>query len=402
MTALVELAALLHRETGIRLAENQHPALLAALDRAAPSGDPSSFLHQLADPVTGRDALAQLIDEVTVKETFFLRDSGQLDEITWHLVLEQARAAGDDTIRVWCAGCATGEEAYSLALLATEAFAPDVAPVSILGTDISRQALAAAREGAYRPRSVRELSARVRRRYFREVGDRLMVGEQLRSHVTFALHNLACDPLPPLGVSPFHLVLCRNVLIYFDAETVEQVIDGLERSLAPAGRLILGAADALCGSAGRLRAIAPLVVPTVQPSRPRRRTEQPRPKPRRSRATPVAQEPPDEIAYFVRGLEALESGDAAAAVELFRSALYLDPDFGLAAFKLGRAHEALANSAAARRAYEQSLRTLDHVAERHEELFEQVDPADVAIAARIRLEALASIGVSARRLSPRS
>ncbi len=394
MTVVEGLAGLLHRETGIRLADNQLPALLAALERAAPGADPLSFLQQAADPFTGRDALARLIDEVTVKETFFLRDSGQLDEITWHLVLEQARVAGDDTIRVWCAGCATGEEAYSLALLATEAFAPDVAPVSILGTDVSRQALAGAREGAYRPRSVRELSARLRKRYFFQAGDRLTVGEQLRSHVTFAVHNLARDPLPPFGESPFHLILCRNVLIYFDADTVERVIDGFERSLAPAGRLILGAADALCGSAGRLRAIAPLVVPAVQPSRPRRRTEQPRPKPRRSTATPIAQGPPDEIAYFVRGLEALEGGDAAAAVELFRGALYLDPDFGLAAFKLGRAHEALANGSAARRAYEQSLRTLDRVAERHEELFEQVDPADVAIAARLRLEALASVGIA--------
>lgn len=429
MKALQEIAALVQRETGIRLTESQHPALQAALDRITPQTDPTQFMRRALDPLAGRELVARLIDEVTVKETSFLRDHGQLQEIRWRLLLEEARASGAETVRVWSAGCATGEEAYSLALLATEAFAPLEPPVTILATDVSGDALSRARAGEYRPRSVRDLDQVLRSRYFQKQGDHLVVGERLRTLVTFARHNLVHDPVPPLGEAPFHLILCRNVLIYFDGETVERVIASLEQALDPAGMLLLGAADALCGSAGRLRALVAGTPPPAPPPgrrRPRSRRDSPDrtpsrpPTPSRPSAAPgdglaalvvaagashpheviahvsrlLKSDPLNEVAYFLRGLAELEDGDAGAAVGSLRRALYVEPRFGLAAFKLGRAHEALTNRAAARRAYEQALRTLEHEDERYEILFGQVDPADVAAAARTRLEALAAIGIA--------
>src|SRR5206468_8208851 len=105
--------------------------------------------------------------EVTVKETSFLRDRGQLGNIDWSRLLAAARADGADRLRVWTAACATGEEPYSLALLASEELGPRP-PVSILGTDISSNAIESARRGRYRSRTVRDLDAGLRRRYFHD------------------------------------------------------------------------------------------------------------------------------------------------------------------------------------------------------------------------------------------
>jgi chemotaxis protein methyltransferase CheR len=380
--ALGQVAALVYRESGIRLGERQYDFLLAALGRIGPGSEPEAFLRGVADPLHSRQLLTRLIEEVTVKETSFLRDRGQLASIDWQHLLENARARGDQRVRVWTAPCATGEEAYSLALLACEAFGP-APPVSILATDISADALAHARLGSYRSRSLRELDPAMRARYLRVEADGMIVGEQLRSLVRFARHNLIRDPFPPLGEAPFDLILCRNVLIYFDAVTVGQVLRGIEHARAPSGVLVLGAADALCASASRMVVAAPVAPADTRPGRKLRRPL------RRVAAAACVEDPHDAAAYFQRGLEELESDDPAAAVTSLRRALYMEPDFGLAAFKLGGAHESLGDLPAARRAYRQALRALEPHA-RHETFLGQVDLADVATATQARLNVLAA------------
>jgi chemotaxis protein methyltransferase CheR len=375
--ALREVAALVHRETGIRLGEHQHSYLHSALHRVGTS--PAAFLLRIAVPSERRHLVARLVEEVTVKETSFLRDRGQLAGIDWRLLLERARARGDQQVRVWTAACATGEEAYSLALLACEALGP-LPPVRILATDISAEALVRARAGAYSERSLRELDGTMRSRYLR---DGFVVGEALRALVTFERHNLIRDPFPPLGEAPFDLILCRNVLIYFDGETVGRLLASFAPALAPAGTLVLGAADVLCASASRLAgtAAAPSAPPRV--ARVLRR-----PLGRLVPAVAHDEEWLDAAAAFERGLAELERDDPAAAVTSLRRALYAEPGFGLAAFKLGGAHEALGDLPAARRAYRQALRALEPH-ERHEPFLAQIDLADVATATRARLAVLA-------------
>jgi chemotaxis methyl-accepting protein methylase len=383
--SLAQVAALVHRETGIRLAERQHPFLLAALERVEAGAGPAAFLRRVADPLQRREAVTRLIEEVTVKETSFLRDRGQLAGIDWRQLVTEARARGAERVRVWAAACATGEEAYSLALLACEAFAPAPPPVSILATDISAGALARARRGRYRSRSVRDLDAATRARYLREEAGGLIVGDELRALVTFAPHNLIRDPFPPLGEAPFDLILCRNVLIYFDGETVAQVLDSFERARAGTGSLVLGAADVLCASASRMATAAG---PAAAAARPQPLRGLRRPLGRLPAAAPV-EGPLDAAEYFRQGLAELESDNAAAAVSSLRRALYVEPQFGLAAFKLGGAHEALGDLPAARRAYRQALRALEPD-ERHESFLAQIDLADVATAIRARLVVLAA------------
>ena len=401
-TALDEVASLIQDESGIRFAASQHPFIHAALGRVGPDRDPEAFLRLAADPATRRRLVARLIDEVTVKETSFLRDRRQLGRIDWRLLVQGARAAGAERLRVWTAPCATGEEPYSLALLACEAFAPAEPPVTIFATDISGGAVARARAGVYEARAVRDLDSVQRHRFFHRKGQQLIVGEQLRSMVTFARHNLTRDPFPPLGEAPFHLILCRNVLIYFDTETVARVLASLERALTPGGTLVLGVADVLCQSTSRLAAAAvvpppprPLGAPKGPLRRPLGRLPEPPVEP-----TPwdevmahtsrlLAEDPLNAEAHFHRGLAQLERGDPVAARGSLRRALSVDAGFGLAYFTLGSAHEALGERTSARRAYEQALRTL-RPDERHQQLLGEIDLHHVTAAARERLRSLSS------------
>jgi chemotaxis protein methyltransferase CheR len=407
--ALDRLAGLVRSETGMVLGQSQLPALVAALRRVDPELDAARFLREVA--ADGSVLLDRLIDEVTINETFFFRQRRELDAIDWRRLLEAAQAEGRDGIRVWVAACSSGEEAYTLAMLASEALASAAPPLSIVATDISPAILEKAHRGRYGKRALRLVDADLRGRYFEEHGGTADVVPRVRKLVEFRRHNLVADPPP--GPATFDLIACRNVLIYFDGDTVERVIASLERGLAPRGMLLLGAADRLCGSARRLTrtdrpAPAPQPVAARELRRPlgRERAEPGEPTEGGIAAALAAanqgnldgtlalterllgEDPLDANAYFVRGLAELGMGDTDSAVGSLRRALYVDPEFGLAAFKLGRAHERRGDAAAAVRAYEQALRTLQPRDGRHDAILDQVDLGDVAAACAIRLKAL--------------
>jgi chemotaxis protein methyltransferase CheR len=412
MTLAADIADLVRRETGIVLPAAREAAVIAAVRRAAPGLDPAAFVRAASGLQGDRGLVRRLIDEVTVQETAFVRDRAQLDEIAWHGLLQAASAAGSRTIRVWSAGCASGEEAYTLALLAAEAFAPGPPPVDVLGTDVSGAAVAAATAGRYGERAVRGLEPALRGRYLdRQADGSYLVGHRLRGPVRFRRHNLVADPVPPSGESHFDLVVCRNVLIYFDEPTIAQVIEWLERSLRPDGVLVLGAADALHRTAGTAQP-----VPGRQPPRPPRRPlgqsppGQPPPPTREHRLAAaldaagkgdregalaqvgslLAENALDADAHFVDGLVALGAGRPAEAAAALRRALFADPSFGLAAFTLGRAYDELGDTPAARRSYQLALRTLDPADERHRQMLQQVGIGDITAACRVRLSRMAA------------
>lgn len=434
---LAQLSDLVRQEAGIELPAHRHGALHAALSRVAPGLDPCAFLRAATGSQPGgRDLVDGLIDEVTVQESSFLRDPAQFRTIDWRRVHAACQAAGADRVRVWSSGCAHGEEAYTLALLAAEAFAPDPAPVSVLGTDISARALDAASAGRFGRRAIRAVSAEDRQRYFKQQDDgTYVVGDRLRAMVRFGRHNLARDPFPPAGESAFDVIACRNVLIYLGAPVAARVIDGLEMALRPGGMLLLGAADALFLTTKASRRPpkkaahgalsqpahpaphktarkAPGSAPVPSPRAPARADSTPR-RPlgrvatasredrlaavldaanqgRRDQARAhvtalLTENPMDAQVQFVHGLIALEAGDAQAATAALRRALYADSKFALAAFTLGRAYDALGDAAAARRSYRHALRHLDPDDQRHDVLLKHVDIGDIAAACRTRL-----------------
>jgi chemotaxis protein methyltransferase CheR len=403
----------------------------AAIERTAPGMSPERFLAELS----GRAPAAlwhRLVDEVTVQETYFFRELRELESIDWQGLLEGAEESGFGVIRVWVVGCSTGEEAYSLAILAAEALGREATPVTILGTDISKAALARAVAGGdYSERSVRNLPPRLRERYLLPDEEPYRVKDSLRSLVRFRHHNLVADPAPPPGEVAFDVIACRNVLIYFDPPTVERALRSLEAALRPGGRLVLGAADRLgvAGSLGRSLSVPPerrrpsakraLRRPLGLESGPGEEAGAPAGPvanggaeasrwPRRRREDRIedallatdrgdfdtalevvesllAADPSMADAHFTRGLIELGSNDARAAIVSLRRSLYLDPSFGLAAFELGRAHEADGDPGAARRAYERALRTLDSRDGHHRAILERVDLGDVAAACAARL-----------------
>jgi chemotaxis protein methyltransferase CheR len=387
------LTRLVRKVAGLRLEESRQHALRAGLARAWPGVPHAEVVRRALDPVTGPGTIATLIDEVTIKETSFLRDRRQLASIDWHELHARAKANGSNVVRVWSAACATGAEPYSRALRACEAFTSTPPPVRILATDISPSALGATAAGRYRERTVQGVAEPLRSRYLERVGDSFVVVPALRDLVVLAPHNLVSDGYPPAGEAPFDLILCRNVLIYFDSETCAHVASGLERALAPGGRLVLGAADALCVLE---RAAGALDRPreTARPSTPAPRMPR-----SRSAPPPIAAQPPNHAnedlmnpdAHYLRGLGELEAGDATAAVSSLRRVLYLDPEFELAAFALGRAHEKAGDAQAARRHYEQTLRMLGARPEPGERLAGPIDAATVTGACEARLTALAAI-----------
>jgi chemotaxis protein methyltransferase CheR len=395
MTDLERIAELVRYESGISLRESQRAALEAAIGRVAPGEDATGFLRLAAEPLVGPQLVQRLLDEVTVQETSFLREPAQLATIDWLELVD----GSDGPVRIWVAGCATGEEAFSLVLLASESLGTSEPPLDLLATDVSEAALAAATEGRYRSRAVAGLSARLLERYFAEEDGHWIAGEELRRPVRFRRHNLVRDPAPPLGESRFDLIVCRNVLIYFDNPTVEAVIGSLERALKPGGTLLLGAADALHGATRRLAEATPpstQSVPEPPPRKPEELLSEALAAADGGRAAEalaatselLARNPLDAEAYFVQGLVQLAAGASSEAVASLRRALYVDPRFSLAAFTLGRAYDQLAEPAEARQAYEQALRMLDPDDERHEALLRQVDLGDIAAACRARLAAL--------------
>ncbi|HSJ08487.1 MAG TPA: protein-glutamate O-methyltransferase CheR [Longimicrobiales bacterium] len=185
-----------------------------------------------------------VVAELTIGETYFQRDPLQLQMLKERILpgLLASRPA-DLSIRVWSAGCASGEEPYSVAMLFDQLGAAPRA--QIVATDISRERLATAQRGSYAKWSLRSIDDELRERYFIRRGPYHDLSPSLRQMVDFRYLNLAEDHYPSLstGIWGMDVILCRNVLIYFDRDTVARVARGLIDSLSEEGWLLVGASD---------------------------------------------------------------------------------------------------------------------------------------------------------------
>lgn len=253
------IAGMIHGESGIRLGVEKVYLLRHRLTPLIRAQGLSGF-DQLAEKVrtqTGARMRQQVIDAITVKETRFFRDQGCFEAIAEYVL---PRCAGlldgagkpHRRVRIWSAAGSTGQEAYSLAMLAIEfaeanaAALKDAVPFNVMGSDISEDAVNYAKAGHYSDaESHRGLSAERLRCFFRRHGTaRWSVTDAVRRLVQFRMFNLLRSPE---SLGPFDLILCRNVLIYFDDATRRRVIRGLYGALADGGWLVLGSAESLYG-----------------------------------------------------------------------------------------------------------------------------------------------------------
>lgn len=188
--------------------------------------------------------LDSLIDKLTIGETYFFRHPAQFDLIRSEVLsrFRESRCRSRQ-IQAWVAGCASGEEAYSLAILLSEEGLGNRSRV--LATDLSHTALKKAEKAEYGTWSLRGCSPAFRQRYFVATGNRFRLDPRIREAVTFLWSNLAAERTSPPGVGGggMDLILCRNVLIYFDAETIHRVAKLLRDSLSSEGWLVTAPAD---------------------------------------------------------------------------------------------------------------------------------------------------------------
>ena len=255
-----ELARVARDRIGVK------PALAApkieALLRAMPLDDRRSICRDLVASDPDAQVWRTFVESLLVHETYFFRHPDQLRllaEVLLPRLLQRRLDAGSREVRIWCAGCSTGEEVYTLALLLQTAIATSALPsvqawnATIVGTDLSAPTLELARRGDYALlaglNSFRDVPAYARHHFasiFSAAATTWSAGPELRRLTRFARHNLISEPPPLRDVD---LVVCRNTLIYFDEAQSRAALTSLAAALRPAGALLLGPAETANGAA---------------------------------------------------------------------------------------------------------------------------------------------------------
>ena len=245
------LSDLVYRLFGIHLSDKKkalvHGRLHGLVRRAGFESFRDYYRAVIADE-SGESLLA-LVDRISTGHTYFFRERSHFDYLRERVLPDLAGAAGrDDEIRIWCAGCSSGEEAYSLAFIVKDyqLFNP-ACRCRILATDISVSALERAAAGNYPAEKIRTLPEAYRRRYLRDDNQGgYSVRHEVRELVTFRRLNLMREEFP--FAKRFHVVFCRNVMIYFDTETRNRLIGAFHRVIADAGYLFVGHSEYFYGA----------------------------------------------------------------------------------------------------------------------------------------------------------
>lgn len=387
-----ELIRFIMQRVGVQLNENQIKELERAVLRLLPSY--RNLLHFLA--VLTRESWdtpvwRELLQIITIGETYFFRNQDQFNALRSDVLpalIEKRRKQGFRQLRLWSAGCASGEEIYSLAILLRELI-PDIASwnIYLLGTDINSTSLDRARRGNYRAWSFRnETPDYLQDRWFNQSDDTYTVHQSIRSMVNFELLNLVSDEYPSVerGTSNFDLIMFRNVSIYFDNPTTESIIKRFQSALMEGGWLVVGHAEPLAAGFQGFRLhnfpnavlyqkspvliqnempvippMQPIVVPRkinppAQPPRPVSKSPCPAPT-NWQQAKSAADEENWEDAlkwlsaaerenkfkaeiHHLRAVIQMQSNDMDGAIASLRRAIYCDSGFAMAYYTLGEVY----------------------------------------------------------------
>jgi chemotaxis protein methyltransferase CheR len=247
-----ELVDIVYRESGIVLKDKREllDARLASLARKKGYRGPEDILERLKVDQSG-DALVELLDQVSTNLTYFFREPAHFEFMSRVLLPEivaRKKAKRESRIRFWSAACSSGEEPYSLAITAHQHLGDHHGfDLKILGTDISTKVLRKGVEGRYSKQEVLKAPTQVVQQYFDRHGDRretvYEVKPEIKAMVSFKRLNLLLDSYPFSG--RFDLIVCRNVMIYFDTETKKKLLEKFHRYLNDGGYLFTGHAESL-------------------------------------------------------------------------------------------------------------------------------------------------------------
>lgn len=245
------LRELIYAHTGIALSDHKRALVCSRLARRLRHRGLSSYseyyeLLTNADP-DGRE-LMEMVNAITTNKTDFFREPHHFQFLSQQ-VFPALRATRRRRIRLWSAAASTGEEPYSLAITVSEAFPAVEYDVKILATDIDTHVLERAVRGVYPAEAINAVPEDLRARYFlkgiHDNGGLVRVKPLLQSFIRFRRLNLIDEPWPMQG--PFDVILCRNVLIYFDKDTQRRTVARLSEIVRPGGYLLLGHAEAIHG-----------------------------------------------------------------------------------------------------------------------------------------------------------
>lgn len=249
---LLNIRDLIEEKIGIFIPDDRLPKLTSALIKFLNTSGNLSFIdcYKLMSSGSREGALLlnKIIPLITISETYFFRNSSDINTLKKYILPEliNKHRNSSKTLRVWSAGCASGEEAYSLAISIFELI-PDIESwnIFVLGSDIDSEALENARKGIYKKWALREVHDDTIRKYFSQKNDTFELKERYKQMVTFQCINL-CDDFyisHNYLISNMDLILCKNVTLYFRSVTTKRIIDNFYNALSDGGYLIMGHAD---------------------------------------------------------------------------------------------------------------------------------------------------------------
>ena len=252
----------MQRHFGIHLTEKKRTLVMSRLSKVLEDmniDSYSAFMNKVESDMSG-EAQSLLLDRLTTNHTFFYREMKHFEFFQMYILpqLEQANGRTKD-LRIWSAGCSTGDEAYTLSMLMKEYFKNAWAHwnVNVLATDISRNVLETARQGKYDSEALKEMPKEWTRKYFFVNSDgTAQIKDEIRDNVTFRRFNLM-SPFP--FRRPFHVIFCRNVMIYFNQDTKLKLVNKFYDALEPGGYFIVGHSESIDLQRTRFRYVQPSV-----------------------------------------------------------------------------------------------------------------------------------------------
>ncbi len=257
------ISELVYERFGINLTDSKKALVRGRLNSLVRSLGFSSFGDYYESVIHDRtgDSLHFLIDRISTNHSYFFREMDHfvfIAERALPEICKKLKERASDGVRIWCAGCAAGEEAYTLAMVLTEFFGLEILKwdIGILATDISIAALQEAVEGIY-PANRVEFAPAHYRKYFKKLPDSYAVIDKIKRMVLFKRLNLMREGFP--FKERFHIIMCRNVMIYFDQETKKDLTAKFHRYIQEDGYLFIGHSESLGRETEEFRYVQPTV-----------------------------------------------------------------------------------------------------------------------------------------------
>ncbi|HHZ17556.1 MAG TPA: protein-glutamate O-methyltransferase CheR [Peptococcaceae bacterium] len=256
-----ELSEYIHRNLGIKLGKEKKTLLIGRLQNVLLQKNLRSFSEYydyLRNEKTG-EAVATLVEKITTNHTFFMREAEHFAYFRDVVLPYLADTVKSKDLRIWSAGCSTGEEAYTLAMIMQDYFGFDSSwDKTILATDISGKVLEIARKGEYYNRDLGNLPVQWRVNYFKRLNpEKSVIVDTIKNQVLFRSFNLM-NPTFPFK-KKFHVIFCRNVMIYFDAPTKDGLVNRFYDVMEDGGYLFIGHSESLNREKVKFKYIMPAI-----------------------------------------------------------------------------------------------------------------------------------------------